>query len=162
MSDCVYPGSFDPVTKGHVDIIARTARLFDKVYVAVLNNTAKRYMFDLDARCAMMERVTRGMGNIEVVSSDGLLANLMDRLGTKTIVRGLRSNADLEHEQQLAVANARLLDGAETVVLLSKPEMQYVSSSIVKELIQHRADVGDYVPPEALDIINGGKPHENT
>lgn len=157
MNDCIYPGSFDPVTKGHLDIMERTARLFDKVYVAVLNNSMKRYMYDFETRCTMLSKVAAHIGNIEVVSSGGLLTSLMREVRTKTIIRGLRSNADLEHEQQLAVVNSQLLDGAETIVLLSRPETQYISSSIVKELIQHDADVTDYVPAEVLDIINGGE-----
>jgi len=156
MKSCIYPGSFDPVTKGHLDIIRRTAVLFDKVYVAVLNNSAKKYMFSVEIRCEMLERIAESMDNVEVVSSGGLLADLMKQLGTKTIIRGLRSNADLEHERQLAVVNSQLLDGAETIILLSKPEMQYISSSIVKELISYNADVGKYVPAEISDIINGG------
>ncbi|HBU12885.1 MAG TPA: pantetheine-phosphate adenylyltransferase [Clostridiales bacterium] len=153
MRDCVYPGSFDPVTYGHKDIIRRAAGLFDTVHVGVLNNTQKRYMYDLPARLAMMERVCREFSNVKVCSSGGLLVDLMKKLGTNVIVRGLRSSADLDLEQQLAVVNAKLLPGVETIALLSRPETQYISSSVVKELIAYGADVSEYVPREITDMI---------
>lgn len=157
MRDCIYPGSFDPATKGHLDIIKRSSLLFDKVYIAVLNNFKKKYMFSLQERVEMVNISTQRLDNVEIVSSDGLLTDLMRKLDTRTIIRGLRSGADLELEQQLAVVNSQLLPGAETIVLLSKPEMQYVSSSIVKELITYNADVSQYVPVEILDIIHRRK-----
>ncbi len=154
MSNCIYPGSFDPVTKGHADIIARACQLFDEVYVALLQNSAKKYMFSLAEREDMLKAVCAPFKNARVVTSGGLLADAMKRMGTRVIIRGLRSNADLEYEQQLAAVNFNLAE-AETVVLLSKPEMQYVSSSVVRELISYSADVSRYVPKEAMDIISG-------
>lgn len=155
MRNCIYPGSFDPLTKGHADIIKRAADLFDKVHVAVLNNNEKRYMFDMDQRRVMAEKATADLANVNIVTWDGLLVELMEKLETRTIIRGLRSSADLELEQQLAVVNASLLKGTETLILLSKPEMQYVSSSIVKELISFGADVSHYVPAEIINMVNG-------
>ncbi len=154
MSSCIYPGSFDPVTKGHEDIIARACALFDEVYVALLENSAKKYMFSLEEREAMLNAVCAPYKNARVVMSEGLLADAMKRMGTRVIIRGLRSNADLEYEQQLAAVNFNLAE-AETVVLLSRPEMQYVSSSVVRELISYSADVSKYVPKDAMDIISG-------
>ncbi len=156
MGSCIYPGSFDPVTKGHQDIIARTSVLFDHVYVALLQNAAKKYMYNMQERLTMLQAATKQYPNVTVVGSDGLLADMMKNVGTKTIIRGLRSNADLEYEQQMAVVNYQLA-GAETVVLLSKPEMQYVSSSIVRELISYQADVSAYVPEEIQELIYGRK-----
>ncbi len=155
MRSCIYPGSFDPVTKGHLDIIERTAALFDKVHVAVLNNSQKKYMFDIGEREAMLTRVCADFDNVDVCTSGGLLVGLMEQLDTRTIIRGLRSNADLELEQQLAAVNGQLLEGVETVILLSRPEMIYVSSGLVKELISYGADVSGYVPGSILDIIHG-------
>jgi pantetheine-phosphate adenylyltransferase len=153
MRDCIYPGSFDPVTKGHKDIIERAAAISGRMYVAVLQNSAKRYMYDLETRTLMLRRITERMRNVEVVTSEGLLTDLMKRLGTLTIIRGLRGDDDLGYERQIAAANAGLLAGVETVMLLSRPELLYVSSSIVKELVAYGADVSRYVPEEVLDLI---------
>ncbi|MGI6152769.1 MAG: pantetheine-phosphate adenylyltransferase [Christensenellaceae bacterium] len=157
MNSCVYSGSFDPITKGHLDIIKRANEIFPKVYVAVLNNMQKRYMFDMDMRIRMVEKTVAALPGVEVVSSDGLLVDLLEKLGTKVIVRGLRTGADLELEQQLAVVNNQLLSGVETVVLLSRPQTQYVNSSIVRELITYHADITQYVPEEILHMLNGGE-----
>lgn len=156
MKTCIYPGSFDPVTKGHMDIISRACKLFPKVYVGVLNNTAKKNLFSVEKRIEMIRRATNGMGEVEVVAFDGLLVELMEKLGCKVIIRGLRTGTDLELEQQLSVINGKLLPGVETVALLSKPETYFISSSAVRELIEFRADISDYVPKEAADMINGG------
>lgn len=156
MKTCIYPGSFDPVTKGHMDIISRACKLFPKVYVGVLNNTAKKNLFSVEKRIEMIRRATNGMGEVEVVAFDGLLVELMEKLGCKIIIRGLRTGTDLELEQQLSVINGKLLSGVETVALLSKPETYFISSSAVRELIEFHADISDYVPKEAADMINGG------
>lgn len=156
MKTCIYPGSFDPVTKGHMDIISRACKLFPKVYVGVLNNTAKKNLFSVEKRIEMIRRATNGMGEVEVVAFDGLLVELMEKLGCKIIIRGLRTGTDLELEQQLSVINEKLLSGVETVALLSKPETYFISSSAVRELIEFHADISDYVPKEAADMINGG------
>lgn len=156
MTSCIYSGSFDPITKGHLDIIERACNLFPKVYVGVLNNYQKRYMYDMQTRIEMVEKVTADMDCVEVVGSDGLLVDLLKKLDTRIIIRGLRSSADLEFEQQLAVVNGKLLAGVETVVLLSHPQTQYVNSSIVRELISYNADITDYVPEGILDMLTGG------
>lgn len=156
MEACVYPGSFDPITKGHMDIIRRARSIFPKVYVGVLNNTAKRNLFPADTRLEMIRRATAGLDGVEAVSFDGLLVDLLKKLDCRLIVRGLRTGTDLELEQQLAVINGKLLPGVETVALLSKPETYFISSSAVRELIEFHADISDYVPVEVADMINGG------
>lgn len=156
MKACIYPGSFDPITKGHMDIIGRACNLFPRVYVGVLNNTAKKNLFSVEERIEMIRRATSGMEEVEVVAFDGLLVELMKKLECKIIIRGLRTGTDLELEQQLSVINGKLLPGAETVALLSKPETYFISSSAVRELIEFRADISDYVPKEVADMINGG------
>jgi pantetheine-phosphate adenylyltransferase len=152
---CIYSGSFDPVTKGHIDIVRRATGLFHTVYVGVLNNTSKKYMFSLKTRLEMMKRSVASIQGVQVVSSEGLLVDLMRRVQTNVILRGLRSNADLELEQQLAEVNAKLLPGTETLILLSDPGMTHVSSTIVRELISYGADISGYVPNEIIDMIDG-------
>ncbi|WP_066683302.1 pantetheine-phosphate adenylyltransferase [Christensenella intestinihominis] len=156
MKACIYPGSFDPITKGHMDIIGRACNLFPKVYVGVLKNPAKKNLFPVEERREMIRRATAGMNGVEVVTFDGLLVELMKKLDCRIIIRGLRTGTDLELEQQLSVINGKLLPGAETVALLSKPETYFISSSAVRELIEFHADISDYVPKEAADMINGG------
>lgn len=156
MEACVYPGSFDPITKGHMDIIRRAHSIFPKIYVGVLNNTAKKSFFSVKTRLEMIRRATAGLDGVEVVAFDGLLVDLLKQLDCRLIVRGLRTGADLELEQQLSVINGKLLPGVETVTLLSKPETYYISSSAVRELIEFHADISDYVPIEVSDMINGG------
>ena len=156
MKACIYPGSFDPITKGHMDIIGRARNLFPKVFVGVLNNPAKRNLFSVDKRIEMIRRAAAGMDGVEVVAFDGLLVELMKKLDCRIIIRGLRTGTDLELEQQLSVINGKLLPGAETVALLSKPETYFISSSAVRDLIEFRADISDYVPKEVADMINGG------
>ncbi len=152
---CIYAGSFDPVTKGHIDIITRAADLFDTVYVGVLNNSVKQYLFPMETRLEMVQKATQGIaGGIQIAMSDGLLVRLMEQLGTRVILRGVRSNADLELEQQLAEVNAKLLPGVETVLLLAGPGMQHISSTIVRELIAFGADISEYVPREVIEMID--------
>lgn len=156
MNACIYPGSFDPITKGHMDIIERARRIFPKVYIGVLNNTSKKGLFSVETRLEMIRRSTAGMEDVEAVSFDGLLAELLKKLDCRLIVRGLRTGTDLELEQQLSVINEKLLPGVETVALLSKPETYFISSSAVRELIEFNADISEYVPKPAADMINGG------
>lgn len=160
MKSCVYPGSFDPPTNGHIDIIERACGIFPKVYVAVLDNALKKYTFEKKRRIDMLQTATAKWDCVEVVGWDGLLVNLLRELDTRIVLRGLRTSADLELEQQLAIVNGNLLPGVETFVLLSRPHMQYVSSSIVRELIQYGADISEYVPGEILELVRGGIAHE--
>lgn len=160
MKSCVYPGSFDPLTNGHMDIIERACGIFPRVYVAVLDNTLKKYAFEKRLRIEMLQKATAKWDCVEVVSWDGLLVNLLRELDTRIVLRGLRTSADLELEQQLAIVNGNLLPGMETFVLLSRPHMQYVSSSIVRELVQYGADISEYVPEEILELVRGGIAHE--
>lgn len=156
MKACVYPGSFDPITEGHMDIIRRARSIFPKVYVGVLNNTAKTNLFSIEKRTEMISLAIADMEGVEVVSFEGLLVDLLKQLDCRIIIRGLRTGTDLEQEQQLSVINGKLLEGVETVALLSKPETYFISSSAVRELIEFHADISNYVPKEALDMINGG------
>ncbi|MEG2188878.1 MAG: pantetheine-phosphate adenylyltransferase [Christensenella sp.] len=156
MKACIYPGTFDPLTKGHMDIIRRACNIFPKVYVGVLKNTAKKNLFSVKQRIDMIKCATADMDGVEVIAFDGLLVDLLKQIDCRIIIRGLRTGTDLELEQQLAIINSKLLTGVETIALLSKPETYFISASAVRELIEFDADISDYVPKEVADMINGG------
>lgn len=130
----VYPGSFDPVTNGHLDIIRRAAKVFDKLVVAVLNNTSKNPLFTLEERMELLRRVTADLPNVEIDGFRDLLINYMQKKNANLIVRGLRAVSDFEYEMQLASTNRKLKDDIETFFMTSTPKYSYLSSSIVKEV----------------------------
>ena len=149
----IYPGSFDPVTNGHLDIIRRGAGLFDEIIVAVGDNPSKRnYWFDLEARCALVRSATEGLPNVRVVSFQGLMVQAARQLGATAILRGVRALADFDAEFRNGLAN-RDLSGMETLFLLADPAHIFVSSSLVKEIASNGGDVDAYVPPEVAKAI---------
>lgn len=145
----VCPGSFDPVTRGHVDIVTRAAGLFDEVVVAVGTNPSKRRLFDADERIAMLAEVTADLGNVRVEGFDGLLTAYAERVGACTIVKGLRHGADFDYELPMAQMNTHLT-GVETVFLSTSREWSFVSSSLVKEVAGLGGDVTGLVPDAVL------------
>lgn len=142
----VYPGSFDPITFGHLDIIERSARLFDTLYIGVLNNSAKKSMFTVKEREAMIREVTKELPNVIVDSFDGLLAEYVEVIGADAIVRGLRAVTDFEYEIQIAQMNHELNPGVDTIYLTTSTQYAYLSSSIVKEIAMYHGDVRKFVP----------------
>jgi pantetheine-phosphate adenylyltransferase len=148
----IYAGSFDPVTNGHVDIIRRGARLFDRLIVAVGNNPTKRYLFDHEERRALIEEAITGCPNVEVVPFRGLLVTKAAEVGADVVLRGLRALSDFDLEFRNGLAN-RALSGVETFFLLSDPGFIYVSSSLVREIAQVGGDVGDFVPPGVVTAL---------
>ena len=132
MSIAIYPGSFDPVTKGHLNIIARAAKSFDKLIVCVMVNSDKHPMFSLEERVDMLRRVTCGMENVEVDFSDSLLAEYAKSRGAGVIVKGLRAMSDFEREFQMAIINHKLNPGLDTMFLTAEHQFMYLSSSMVK------------------------------
>ena len=146
MTIAVYPGSFDPVTYGHIDIISRGASVFDKVIVAVLHNRNKEPMFSIDERVALLREVTKDIENVEIDSFHGLLINYMRERKAKTIIRGLRAVSDFEYEMQAASINKKLGPDVETFFMMTNNNYSYLSSSIVKEVAKYDADVSDLVP----------------
>jgi pantetheine-phosphate adenylyltransferase len=148
----IYAGSFDPPTLGHADIIRRGAALFDRLVVAVGNNPAKRYRFDLNERTRLVSSCLVGLDHVEVVAFDGLLVDTAARVGAQVILRGLRPLGDFDLEFRNGLAN-RDLTGIETIFLLASPDQVYVSSSLVKEIADHGGDVSRYVSPEVLDAL---------
>ena len=149
----VVPGSFDPVTNGHLDIIKRAAEIFDIVYVAVLNNSSKKPLFTVDERMALIGEVTKEIPNVRIEQSAGLLVDYAQSKNASAIVRGLRAVSDFEYEFQMALANKKLYNDAETVFLTTTGENMFLSSSVVKEIASFGGDIDGFVPPEILDRI---------
>lgn len=146
MRIAVCPGSFDPVTLGHTDIINRASKLFDKVIVLVSVNSSKKYSFTPEERVEMIRTVTKNLDNVEVESNEGLLADYLKEKGACAIVKGLRAVSDFEYEFQMALANKKLCPDAETVFLVTSSENMYLSSSVVKEIASYGGDITGFVP----------------
>ncbi len=144
----VYPGTFDPITNGHVDLITRSLRLFDKVYVAVASNPQKHPVFDLQERVEMVRVVTKDLPHVEVEAFHGLLVHFVREHGAHAIIRGLRAVSDFEFELQVALMNRNLDQNAETVFLMPSQEYIYLTSTIVKEVARHGGDLTGLVQPE--------------
>lgn len=149
----VYPGSFDPPTLGHLDVIERASVLFDQIVVAVGVNSSKAPLLDTDERLAALRACTETLPNVRVDSFSGLLVNYVQGLGAHSIVRGLRATADFEYEFQMAMINRRLAGDVDSVFLMTKWEYSYLSSSIVKEVATLGGDYRSLVPPEVAKII---------
>lgn len=153
MNIAICPGSFDPVTLGHMDIIRRAAKLFDKVIVLVLSNPAKTPVFSMEERMSFLQRATADMDRVEVDSFDGLLAVYAKRHGATALVKGLRAVSDFEYEFQMALTNTKLNEQLETVFLTTKAEYMYLSSSIVKQIATYGEDISQFVPGCILEEI---------
>ena len=150
----ICPGSFDPVTLGHLDVITRASKLFDRVIVGVLVNSSKKPIFSIDERIELLKEVTEHLNNVEIVGFNGLLAQYCEEHGVDAIVKGLRAVTDFEYEFQMAQANRKLCYKAETIFLTSKSEYTYLSSSMVKQIAMFGGDISDFVPECILDRIN--------
>lgn len=155
MRIAVYPGTFDPFTLGHLDILTRACGLFDHVYVAVLVNGEKHPIFTDAERCAMIETSIRhsGLTNATAEKNSGLLANYVREKGACAVVRGLRDAADLAYESRLDCANRRLAPGLETVCLIARPEISFLSSGIVREVGSYGGDISGLVPEPIKNMI---------
>jgi len=154
MSNAIlYPGTFDPPTCGHLDLIQRAGRLFDEVVVAVAENRGKRPLFTLDERVALIRQITAAIGNVRVVGFSDLLINCLQRQNTHIILRGLRAVSDFEYEFQLASMNRRLNPAVETVFLTPSERHTFLSASLVREVAALRGDVSTFVPPLVRDAL---------
>lgn len=152
MTKVVCPGSFDPVTNGHLDIIERASNLFDEVTVAVLVNESKRGLFTVDERIEMLREVTARFDNVSVDSFKGLLVDFCADRGIAAIVKGLRAVSDFDYELQMAQMNGSLTD-VDTLFIPTSPEYCFLASSLVKEVAKHGGDVSKLVPPSVLDRL---------
>ncbi len=152
MTRAACPGSFDPVTLGHVDIIARTSRLFDEVVVAVGVNDSKRVMFNTDERVALLEEVLADLPNVRVMTFSGLLVDFCTAHDVSAIVKGLRAVSDFDYELQMAQMNSTLAR-VDTLFMPTSPAYSYLASSLVKEVARHGGDVSEHVPPVVLAAL---------
>ena len=153
MSIAICPGSFDPVTLGHMDIIARSSRLFDKVYAVALINSGKEYMFPKETRLEMLRRACAGLENVVVDDYDGLLADYAASKNASAIVKGVRSFSDFQYEQTMANANKYLAPDVETMFLNCNPALAHVSSTFARVLIKQKRPVDGIVPSQVMGII---------
>ena len=153
MKKAIYPGSFDPLTLGHLDIIERSAKIVDELVVGVLNNSAKNSLFSLDERVSMIKEMTDSMPNVTVTSFNGLLVDYMREIDATIIVRGLRAVTDFEYELQIAQTNHVENPEVETIFLTTSLQYSYLSSTIVKEFASYGGDLSKFVPARFIDRI---------
>src|SRR6266849_3532709 len=158
MRTAVYPGSFDPLTNGHLDIIRRGTRLFDRILVAVLENEGKSPLFSVSERMELIATCTREFPSVEVHSFSGLLVDFMQRVNANVVVRGIRAVSDYEYELQMALMNRDLNASVETIFMLPAVEYTYVSSRLVKEVFRLGGDVARLVPKPVLESLKARLP----
>ena len=149
----VYPGTFDPVTHGHTDIIVRSLRVFDKVIVAVAPNPTKRPLFDLAERVEMVKLVTKGLPHVEVVTFKGLLVEYVQKRKAHAVIRGLRAISDFEYEFQMALVNRKLNKSVETVFLMPSEEYSYLTSTLIKEVARFGGRLTDFLHPQVAQRL---------
>lgn len=153
MKRAIYPGSFDPVTNGHVDMIHRSAKIVDELIVGVLNNSAKKSLFSVEERVSMLTELTKDLPNVKVTSFDGLLVDYMREIDANIIIRGLRAATDFEYELQIAQTNHIENTEIETVFLTTNLQYSYLSSTIVKEFASYGGDISKFVPEQFVERI---------
>ncbi|MBY0755536.1 pantetheine-phosphate adenylyltransferase [Clostridium sardiniense] len=153
MKSAIYPGSFDPITNGHLDVIERGARIFDKIIVAVLINVEKKGLFDIEERVELIKKATQGIGNVEIISFEGLLIDLLKQKETNIILKGLRTVMDFEYELQMALMNNKLDKEVETLFMATATETSFVSSSAVKQVAKFGGSIEGLVPSNIVDDI---------
>ncbi|WP_276088723.1 pantetheine-phosphate adenylyltransferase [Pedobacter sp. JY14-1] len=153
MKTALFPGSFDPVTIAHADILERALPLFDKIFVGIGWNTSKPGFLPLEKRLEMLRAVFSIHPNVEVVVYEGLTVDFCKRIGAGYIVRGVRSVADFEYERAIAQVNQTMMPSLETIIILSKPEYSAISSTIVREIMRNQGNVSQFVPSKALELI---------
>lgn len=154
MTTAVYPGSFDPCTNGHLDIIKRASKMFDKLIVAVLDNPEKKTpLFSVEERVEILKNITKDMNNIEVMSFSGLLVDFMKKQNSKVVVRGLRAVTDFEYEFQMALTNQKIGAGIETIFLATTAEFMFLSSSTVKEIAKFNGNLDGMVTDEVAEKL---------
>ncbi len=154
MKIAVFPGSFDPITLGHVDLIHRALPLFDKIIIAIGVNSQKKYLFDLDQRMQWLNECFAGEDTIEVNNYTGLTVNFCRDVGANYLIRGLRNSSDFEYEKTISQLNHIIGHELETVFLISQPEYSHISSTIVREIIKGQGDISTFLPEQITKYIN--------
>lgn len=149
----VFPGSFDPITIGHVDIVKRALPLFDKIIVAIGNNSTKNYLFTLDERLEALNKVFKDFDKVETGFYEGLTINYCKNVGAKYILRGIRNASDFEYEKTIAHLNNAMEEDVETILILAKPELSSISSTIVREIIKGKGKVNKFVPTAIIEDL---------
>ena len=152
MKTAVFPGSFDPITTGHVDLVTRAAPLFDKIVVAVGVNSQKKYLFDLEQRLEWLREVFADQPKVEVASFEGLTAHYCNQIDAHYLLRGLRNASDFDYEKTISQLNGIVGEGLETIFLISRPQYSHISSTIVREIIKGGGDARPFLP-EGVKII---------
>ena len=153
MKKVIYPGTFDPVTNGHIDIINRACKIFDKIIVAVADNKDKNTMFDLQKRVEMMKKATKKFKKVEVKSFNTLLVDFAKKENSKIIIRGLRAVSDFEYELQMGYANKSLDESIDTIYLMPNLNNAFISSSVVRSILKYNGDVSHLVPKEIIKDV---------
>ncbi len=157
MKIAIYPGSFDPVTKGHLDILKNAAGIFDKVIIAVAHNGEKKGFLTVEERVKLIKASIENLDNVEVDAFDGLTIEYAKRIGAQVLIRGLRAVSDFEYEMQLSQTNSALCDEVKTVFLTTKPKYNFISSSTIKEIIANGGDISKFVPEPVYEYLTKGR-----
>lgn len=155
MITAIYPGSFDPVSNGHLDIIKRASGIFDRLVIAILNNRAKKPLFDLEERIELLKEVTQDLPNVTITSFDGLLVDFSKKIGANVIIRGIRAVSDFESELMMAQTNKQLYDDLETMFFATSAKYSYISSSTIREIASFGGNIDQFVPPEICERVYG-------
>ncbi len=153
----IYPGSFDPITKGHLDVLERASKMFDRVIIAVLKNSSKKSFLPVEDRVKLIKESTTELKNVEVDSFEGLTIEYAQSKGARFLIRGLRAVSDFEYELQLCQTNSAIAPDIDTVFLTTKPKYNFISSSIVKELSDFGTDVSKFVPKSVVEYLQKQK-----
>ena len=157
MKIAIYPGSFDPITKGHLDILKTGAEIFDKVIIAVAHNSAKKGFLPIEERVKLIKESVKDLKNVEVDSFAGLTIEYAKKKGAKVLIRGLRAVSDFEYELQLSQANSAMCEDIKTVFLTTKPKYNFISSGTIKEIYINNGDISKFVPPPVFDYLMENK-----
>ena len=153
MTVAIYPGSFDPITNGHLDVARRASKVFDKLIIGVYSQPGKQLMFDLQERVELARGAISGMNNVEVMPFSGLVVDFAIEMKAQVMVRGLRVSADFEHEFDMAMMNKKLKPELELVCLMASPEFQFLSSSLLKEVARLGGNIDDFVPRHVAEAL---------
>ncbi len=155
MKTALFPGSFDPITKAHVDILKRSMPLFDKVYVGIGVNSTKQSLLSVDKRLEMISAVFEGEDKLEMITYEGLTVNFCKKIGASYMIRGIRTVSDFEYEKAIAQMNHALIPEIESIFILSKPGYSAISSTIVRDILRYGGDVSQFVPSAAIPFLKG-------